>query len=242
MLDKINAIIVDDEQEAIDYLSILLAETCPQVDLLATATSSDDALRKIYQYHPGLVFMDIQIDKKSGFDVVEEMKNQNHVPHVIFVTAYNRYAIEAFKANATDYLLKPVDKNELVRAVNKYAELAGKEFDLQYIQKLVGKEVSKIRFNTRTGYILVNPGEIVYCQADGNYTEINMQDESKKLVTYNLRNLISLLPENTFKRISRFHVINEKFLSEVDKGKRLCLLKNGSQRIALTYSPKIFFD
>lgn len=242
MSDKINAIIVDDEQEAIDYLSILLKENCPQVELLTTSTNSDDALRKIDRHQPELVFMDIEIDHRNGFDVVNEIKTLNRVPHIIFVTAYDRYAVEAFKANATDYLLKPIEKEELIRAVNKYADIAQKQVDLQYIQKLIGKASSRLRFNTRNGYILIDPNEIVYCQADGNYTEIFLQDSSKKLISYNLRSLISQLPENSFKRISRFHAINEKFLREVDRGKHLCLLQNGKETITLSYSPKIFFD
>ncbi|WP_167613970.1 LytR/AlgR family response regulator transcription factor [Maribellus sediminis] len=242
MPDKINAIIVDDEQEAIDYLSILLKENCPHVELLATCTNSDDAVRRIDMYQPDLVFMDIQIDHRNGFDVVKEIKPQNQEPHIIFVTAYDRYAVEAFKANATDYLLKPVEKDELVRAVKKYAGFSKNQVDLEYIQRLIGKAPSKLRFNTRNGYILVNPDEIVYCQADGNYTELFLQDNSKKLISYNLRTLFAQLPGNSFKRISRFHAINEKFLREVDRGKHQCLLQNGAQKVTLSYSPKIFFD
>lgn len=239
MADKIYAMLVDDEQEAIDYLSILLEENCPQVELVATATNSTDALIKIYRFHPELVFMDIKIDDKDGFDIVEEMKSQNHVPHVIFVTAYDHYAIDAFRANATDYLLKPVEIVELCRAVEKYAEIREKYIDFQQFRKLVGTASSKIRFNTRTGYILVNPEDIVYCQSDGNYTELFLNDDTRKLVTYNLRNMALKLPES-FKRISRFHVINEKYLSEVDKSKHQCFLKYGTAVISLNYSSRIF--
>ena len=242
MSDKINAIIVDDEQEAIDYPSILLQENCPDLELLATATTSDDALLKIGRHQPDLIFMDIKIDHRNGFDLVKEIEAESRMPHIIFVTAYDRYAVEAFKANATDYLLKPVEKEELMRAVKKFQSISNNQVDLQYIRKLIGKTSAKLRFNTRNGYVLVDPNEIVYCQADGNYTEIFLQDRSKKLISHNLRTLISQLPEDSFKRISRFHAINEVFLREVDRGKHLCLLQNGEQKVTLSYSPKLFPD
>lgn len=239
---EIQVMIVDDEQEAIDYLSILLQENCPEVKVVSTATQPADALRKIFRYHPDLLFLDIKMEGKDGFEIAAEIQNENHPVHIIFVTAYDRYAIDAFKANALDYLLKPVDSAELQRVVQKFLDLRKNDFDYDQIRELIAGKNSKIRFNTRTGYILIDPIDMVYCQSDGNYSEIVLQDGSKKVVTSNLGQLLNLLPDSGFKRISRFHIIQERYLTEVDRSKHQCMLQFNNQQIALAYSSKIFKD
>ncbi len=240
MNKRISVLIVDDEQEAIDYLSILIKENFPEFEIVGSAMKSKVAVQKIYRFHPDLLFLDIKIDEKDGFDILKDIKNDKHFPHVIFVTAFDHFAIEAFKVNAIDYLLKPVEKEELKRAVIKYLDLTEKESYLENIKNLFSSRNGKIRFNSRTGYILIDPDDIFYCQSDGNYSEIYLVDGSRKIVTYNLRTLITLLTDESFTRISRFHVINENYLSEVDKGKHICMLKSGSTQISLSYSSRIF--
>ena len=240
--DKIPVMLVDDEQEAIDYLSILLREKCPQVEIVATATQAADALSKVYRHHPMLLFLDIKMDGKNGFEIAAEIQKENHSPHIVFVTAYDKYAIDAFKANAMDYLLKPVDPVELERVVIKFRKLNEIDFDVSHFKSLISTGNSRIRFNTRTGYILIDPGEVVYCQSDGNYSEIILQDDTSKTVTFNLGSVHQLLPEPAFKRISRFHIIHEKFLREVDRSKHECVLQYGNHKISLPYSNKVFND
>jgi len=242
METKFTAFLVDDEPEAIDYLSILIKENCPDIEVIATAASAASAIPKIFRSHPDLLFLDIQMDDMNGFELVEVLQKENHLPHVIFVTAYDNYAIDAFKANAMDYLLKPVDRGELKRVVSKFTDIRKKELAVETIQKILRDMPTRIRFNTRTGYILLNPEEIVYCQADGNYCDIFLNDNTQKVVSCNLGTLMDLLPEGIFKRISRFHVINERFLTEVDRGKHLCVLKNEKKEITLSYSSKLFGD
>ena len=242
MQEKIQVMLVDDEQEAIDYLSILLRENCPQTEIVATATQSSEALRKVFRFHPQLLFLDIKMDGKDGFDIASEIQKEHHSPYIIFVTAYDRFAIDAFKANALDYLLKPVDPEELKRVVQKFLELYQKDLDFSQVRKLLSNENSKLRFNTRTGYILIDPNDIVYCQSDGNYSDIILQDGSKKTVTYNLGALLQQLSDEIFTRISRFHIIHEKFLTEVDRSTHSCVLQFGNQKIILPYSSKVFND
>jgi len=242
MEDKIPVMLVDDEQEAIDYLSILLHENCPEVQIVATATNATDALSKVFRHHPVLLFLDIKMDGKDGFEIAAEIQKENHSPHIVFVTAYDKYAIDAFKANAMDYLLKPVDPQELERVVLKFRKMNKNDFDVEQIRSLISTGNSKIRFNTRTGYILIDPRDVVYCQSDGNYTDIILKDDSIKTVTYNLGSVVQWLHEQNFKRISRFHVINEKFLSEVDRSNHECILRYGDHKISLPYSNKVFND
>ncbi len=240
MHKPVSAIIVDDEREAIDYLSILLKENFPEISIIATAVNSSDAEMQVFKKRPDLLFLDIKIDSKNGFDIIEELNNENYFPHVIFVTAYDNFAIEAFKANAIDYLLKPVDPGDLVRAVKKFFEKRQLEQEPQNILGLLNNYNPRIQFNTRTGYILINPFDIVYCKSDGNYSEIYLKDNTKKLVSYNLKNLLEQLPQPPFKRISRFHIINERYLVEVNKGIHSCKLMAADLQVFLNYSPKVF--
>ena len=234
------AIIVDDEQEAIDYLTILMREAFPEIELVDTASNSEEALNSIYRFHPDLVLLDIKIDGRDGFDILKEIQKNNHLPHIIFVTAFNTYAIEAFRVNAIDYLLKPVEKKELQRAVSKFIDQTEHESYVANLKSIFENHTEKVRFNSRTGFILIDPAEILYCQSDGNYSEIYLADNTRKIVSYNLRNLMSIINNSSFHRISRFHLINEKYLVEVDKSKHSCFLINGKETIELTYSPRFF--
>lgn len=233
-------IIVDDEQEAIDYLSILINESFPKLEIIATSNTSESAIQQISRLEPDLVFLDIKIDNKNGFEILKDLGKINYSPHIIFVTAFDHYAIDAFKVNAIDYLLKPVEIEQLQRAVNKYLDLNEKKTYFENIQNLISGSKRKIRFNSRTGFILIDTRDIVYCQSDGNYSEIYLKDGSKKIVSYNLRSLMKELPDDSFTRISRFNVINEKYLEEVDKRKRICILNNGFSNVSLSYSPRIY--
>ncbi|WP_394698686.1 LytR/AlgR family response regulator transcription factor [uncultured Draconibacterium sp.] len=237
--DKIKVMIVDDEQEAIDLLQILLKENFPEILVSATARSSTEAIEKAFRKHPDLIFLDIKIDHKNGFDILDELNEENHDPHIIFITAYNQYAIDAFKANAIDYLLKPIEPKELINAVNKYLSHSEKELHLKNVLGLINKNKSKIRFNITNGYILIHPEEIVYCQSDGNYSEIYLNDNSKKVVCYNLKNLLKKLPQPTFNRISRYNIINKDYLTEVNRKKQICKLNTNQKEIQLTYSSKM---
>lgn len=237
MNDEIKAVIVDDEQEAIDYLSVLLQENFPEINIVATANSSGDALEKIFRKNPDLLFLDIKIDNKTGFDILLEIEKENHFPYIVFVTAYNIFAVDAFKANALDYLLKPVDAEDLRNAVSKFFTQKQKDLQFENLQNLLVQQNKKIRFNTRTGFVLINPDQIVFCEADGNYSEIQLINQSKVVVCLNLKNLMKELPAKHFKRISRSHIINEEFLSEVDRSQQKCILSVNGSNFQLSYSP-----
>lgn len=241
MDNEIKVMIVDDEQEAIDLLVILLSENFSNIKVVATARKSDEAINLVCRKHPDIIFLDIEIDTQNGFDVVEKLKQENHLPHIIFVTAYNKYAVDAFKTNALDYLLKPLDTKDLIRAIDKFAEQREKELQHQDIKNHINNYQPKIKFNTQNGYILVNPEEVVYCESDGNYSHLYLKDQSKKTVCYNLRNLFKQLPHPQFKRISRYYLVNENFLSEVNRGKQECILSVNEKEIILNFSSKMFY-
>ena len=234
-------LIVDDELQAINNLVLLLEESFPELEICATAQTSEKAIQLAYRKHPDLIFLDIKIDKRNGFDIVKELEKEEHFPYIVFVTAHDQFAVNAFKFNAFDYLLKPVDKQDLERVINKFITQKEKDVSQKNVFQLLSKFQPKIRFNTRQGYILISPDDIVYCESDGNYTNLHLNDRTKKIVCYNLKNLLKLLPDTLFRRISRYNIINENYLIEVDRGKKVCILSIDGGVKMLNYSSKMFF-
>lgn len=239
MESEINVMIVDDEQEAVDLLAILLKESFSNISIVATANSSDDAIKKAYRKHPDLIFLDIEIDKKNGFDIIEKLKQENHLPHIIFVTAYNKYAHDAFKTNAIDYLLKPIDAEDLKAAIQKFEHTKSTENQIAQIRDVLNQFPQKIRFNTRTGFILLNTSEIIYCKADRNYTKIFIAIDQFQLVSMNLASVEKKLPGFMFWRISRSLVVNSGFVSQIERKQKVCTLIFSQQKIELPASAEM---
>lgn len=223
-MKPISAIIIDDEPDAINLLEDLLKDF-DEIKITATADNVNTAFEVIKDQTPDLVFLDIQMPEQNGFELIKKLKTENLNHAIIFVTAYDQYAIQAVKHAAFDYLLKPVDRDELKEAIGRFRKV--KQDDLrERLNCLLDKleRPQKIRFNVRTGYILIDPEEIVYCQADGNYTDIFLTTREKEIVTYNLSNVWKMFPEKNFFRISRFNIINLKFLTRVDRKSKTCEL------------------
>lgn len=162
----------------------------------------------------------------NGFDVLQAIGQTDIRPSVIFVTAFDRYAIQAIKSSAFDYILKPIDETELTLAVERFiAANALKEQKSNY-EKLIGQmSKKKIRFNTTGGFILINTEDVVYIQADWNYSEIHFSKEKCEVVSMNLGSVEEMLPQGSFARINRSIIINLAWLEKVHRGKRICVLR-----------------
>jgi len=225
--------IIDDEPEALDYLFTMVTEHCPMLKIVATATDSAFTRNKYFYHLPDLLFMDIEVDEKNGFEIYKELYREKLNPRIIFVTAYNQYAIQAFKANALDYLLKPVDAEELVVAVKKFTETKEKENLKEKINVLIQDLNIKIKFHTREGFIFFYTDEILYCEADANYTKIFTALDKFTLVSHNLGQVEKLLPPGYFWRSSRSHLVNLKYLAQVDRLKKACIMNTGSDLIKI---------
>ncbi|MFC0878324.1 LytR/AlgR family response regulator transcription factor [Saccharicrinis sp. FJH2] len=232
--------IIDDEPEAIVYLSMILKEEFPQINIISTSNSFEDATNKVGKLKPNVIFLDIQLNENNGFDVIKYLSLNNISTYIIFVTAFENYAIEAFKTNALAYLVKPVEAEDLRIAVNKFMSQKEKDTIKTDLLHILNHFHPKIRFNTRTGFILVPPDEIVYCESDGNYSTLYLTDNSKKVVCLNLNTLLQQINHPKFKRISRYFIINLDFLTELDRRKKACSLANNGHIISLKYSPKFF--
>jgi two-component system LytT family response regulator len=235
---NIRALIVDDEKGARDILEHLLIRI-PDVEVIGKASSADEALDMVINCLPDLVFLDVQMPEKNGFQLVDYMQKYMLSTHVVFVTAHAEFAINAMKVSAFDYLLKPVLMSELQETVLRFKATKRQESSLAIHVPLTGKPARpcKIKFNTRTGYILVSPEEIMYCEADVNYTTIFFGKESREVITVNLGRVEETLADHSFYRISRSLLINQLYLSKADRQKKQCLLVKEGEHVVLEISP-----
>lgn len=218
----IKTIIVDDEQHCIDWLKDMLARQ-PDVDVITACRSVDEAEKLLKHLTPDVVFLDVQIHDKTGFDLLRRLEQVDF--EVIFTTAYEKYAVQAFKFSAVDYLLKPIDEDELKLALEKVSEkLKTKDFSEKMDVLLSNVQHSgrhkKITIPTQDGYLFQDISEIVRCQSEGNYTHIFINGAKQPvLVSKTLKTFEDLLTEHGFFRIHNTHLINMGFISKYTKGK-----------------------
>ncbi|WP_372754394.1 LytR/AlgR family response regulator transcription factor [Mariniflexile sp.] len=217
----IKAIIIDDEQHCINAIK-LLAKSVNNLEIINAYTSVDEAVEAIEWHQPDLVFLDVQIHDKTGFDFLKMMKSITF--EVIFTTAHEEFAVQAFKFSAIDYLLKPIEEEDFMLAIAKSQEkLAIKDFSkkvntlLNNISKQDGSK--KITIPTADGLEFLEVSNIIRCEADINYTTIFTTDRKKILVSKTLKSFESLLSNCNFFRIHNSHLINLDFVKKYTKGK-----------------------
>jgi DNA-binding LytR/AlgR family response regulator len=232
-MEKYKAILVDDEQESINYMSWLVNDNLSEIDIIATSTNSRAAISNILTLKPDLIFLDIEIDERNGFDIIKEISNCRPMPYIIFVTAYRQFAIDAFKANALDYLLKPVDNEELVRVFHKFISTFSSHRS-QAINQLIS-HFEKIKINTNEGCYFMKPEEILYAKACGNYTSLFTTSDEEKVMSQNLGKVHEEILGPHFTRISRSTIINPDYLREINRKNKTCKLKTDKQDYRLKY-------
>lgn len=232
------AILIDDEISNLENLRTLLEKHCPQVNIAATAQTVSDAVNVVENYTPDLVFLDIQMGEQTGFDVLSSLPNRNF--EVIFVTAYNQYGIQAVKFAALDYLLKPVDIDELQTAVSKVAKkLAGRtqssqlDFLLQQL-KTPQPAVSKIALPMQSEIRYIALSEIIRCEADNTYTFFFLANNEKLLVSKSLKEYADLLKPNGFIRTHQSHLVNPTFVKSWLKEDGGILLLTSGEKIPVS--------
>ena len=218
-----NVIIVDDEQDSRDILSNYLSKYCPQVTIKATANSVKTGLEAIALHSPEIVFLDIEMPYGNGFDLLDQAGDFSF--ETIFVTAYDNYAIQALNQSAAYYLLKPIDIDELIAAVQKIEAEKSKEDYTQHAKILLENlqnnkdQKRKIMLPTIEGFELLTISEIIYCKAQDNFTEFHLQDGKKLLICKTLKYFEEILTNYHFLRIHRSHMINLNEVVKYTKGK-----------------------
>lgn len=216
-------IIVDDERLVAKNLELLLNRYCPEVIIEGTAHSAKEAEMLIRDKRPDVVFLDVEMPNGNGFDLLKKFEQINF--GVIFVTAFDHYAIKAIKYSAIDYLLKPIDINELVAAVTKaQAQLKSKSVNQGLnllLQNLAqpATRLQKLTLPTMDGMIFVNLEEILYCKSDGNYTSFYLINGQNPMATRQIGTYEDLLPEPLFCRIHRQYIVNVNKVSKYIKGR-----------------------
>lgn len=219
----ISAILVDDEQHCIDHLERLLSRQPHRVKLSGTFQTVDDGIKGILEHKPDLIFLDVQIGKETGFDLLNQIPEKNF--NVIFTTAYDKFAVQAIKFSALDYLLKPVDQEELNVALHKFENSnTARALDAQISNLLLNiksanQPLQRICVPVLNGLVFLNVGDIIRLKSDSNYTEFFMKDGKKIIVSKTLKEFDELLTGNNFFRIHQSHLINMAYIKQYTKGK-----------------------
>ncbi|HVS92927.1 MAG TPA: LytTR family DNA-binding domain-containing protein [Mucilaginibacter sp.] len=220
----IRSIIVDDEEHCISRLQGLLDTYCKHtVQVAGTFNTVEKALAGIAEIKPDLLFLDVQLHEKTGFDLLGQLPNINF--EVIFTTAYDNYAIKAFKFSAIDYLLKPIDPDDLLQAMNKlqkamqHNELSDKFSALLGNLRSNSLAARKITVPTSKGLVFLPVDEIIRCEASVNYTTIYLKDKQSLMVAKTLKDFEELLADHHFFRIHNSHLINLNCIKSYHRGK-----------------------
>ena len=226
----IKALIVDDEEIARQTLSALIDKNCKDIQIIGFAEDVEEAEKLIIQAKPEIVFLDIEMPGKNGFELLELFQNPTF--EVIFTTAYQEYALKAFRYAAIDYLQKPIDFRLLIQAIGRYKQKAENHFQKERYELLLknihfnSKEVIKIAIPTSDGYTFTQLSDIVFCKASKVYSEINLLNGDTIYASKSLKDLEELFPNNIFFRCHKSYLLNLNHCIEYKKTEEMILMLN----------------
>jgi len=232
---SINAVLIDDEKNNLDNLQELLSTYCPKISMAGTALNAEDGKTIILQHQPDIVFLDIQMPDKNGFDLLKELNNYDF--EVIFVTAHDQYAIQALRFAAVDYLLKPININELQSAVDRAIKKCKLKVQNRQLENLIhllttqqSKEEQRIALTTLKETRFIKTSEIVRCESSNNYSTFFLQEGESLLVCKPIYEYEEILKDYGFIRCHQSHLVNKRFIKSWKKeyGDFL-LLSNGNE-------------
>jgi two-component system, LytTR family, response regulator len=226
-MNLIRTVIIDDEPDSVNLLKLQLEQHCPMVEIVGAYTSPVKALRDIETLEPDLLFLDIEMPVVNGFEILERIIQSNF--SVVFVTAYNQFALKAFRFNALDFLVKPVDTKELIEAVSK-AERRIKPTSLQLsmLQKqLRGEPATKIAIPSQHGVTFIDLNEIIFSEASNNYSKIVLTDGRNFLISKTLKDVQEVLEEGHFLRVHRQYIINLNHVKLFNRNEGILTMTNG---------------
>ncbi|HSU27856.1 MAG TPA: LytTR family DNA-binding domain-containing protein [Chitinophagaceae bacterium] len=237
----LKAIIIDDEPYCCEILAAMLESDCPGVEVVSIYNNGNDALKGIKQHSPDLVFLDVEMPKMNGFEMLEQLPAINF--HLIFTTSYDQYALKAIRFSAIDYLLKPIDREELKKAVQKVKERLQVPLPLQLeilMQKIRQPSIpiSKIALPTMEGLQMIPVDSIISCESDDNYTTLTVKNNKKLLVTRSLKEMEDILEQYPFIRVHRFYIINLNEIEKYIKGEGGYLLMSDGTSIDVARNKK----
>lgn len=219
----LRAILIDDEKNALEVLKIQLQQYCTGIEVIDCCAAAEEGIAAIVAQRPDVVFLDIEMPYKNGFDVLKETAAINY--EVIFTTAYDQFAIKAFKHSAIDYLLKPIDIRELQEAVDRLLRRKSNNGKLeeklnillQQVQTPVEKK-ERIGLPVKDGVQLFDLAEIIRCESESNYTHIFLTNNRKILVAKTLKDVEEVIGSPSFIRVHQSHLVNSRHIVKVWKG------------------------
>jgi len=224
----IKALIIDDEALSADMLNYLIEKNVPAISQVKRTTSAMEGLSMIESFKPEILFLDIQMPFLSGFELLAKLPN--HPFSVIFTTAYNKYAIKAIRFSALDYLLKPIDAEELVQAIDRYLQQKNERKQSQdlysnfmnNLQVSEGKQY-RLALHTHHGLKLVTPQEIIRCEASNNYTIFYLTNNTSITTSKTIKEYEEILAEYNFVRVHKSHLVNLSFVEQLTNKHQLLL-------------------
>lgn len=223
-MKNVTCVIADDELFSRENIKMMLEEVGAAITILGEAKNGREAIQLINEQQPELVFLDVEMPLGDGFDVLQQVNNRNF--ELIFVTAYEHFALKAIKESAVDYIVKPIDKTEFskafgraIKAIQKKVTHTNYEYLLENVKTGVPSPVSKVALLVGSVYELVPVELIIRCKSDSNYTEFYLTDKRKLVVSKGLKFYDELLSESGFVRVHQSHLINLHFIQQVEKGK-----------------------
>lgn len=212
---KLKTVLIDDEKDSLEFIARIITDYCHELNIAGFASSALEGIKLIQKVQPDLVLLDVQMPSGNGFDILEALPER--VFDVIFITAYDKFAIRAIKINAIDYILKPVSPSELIGAVKKVMEKRNLGTNLKgnftvFKDNLEAEIPQKLAISTSFGLEYLTIKDIIRIEADGRYSEIHLTDGNKLVVAKNLIEFQELLEGNDFFRIHNSHIINLRYL------------------------------
>ncbi|MEM7367693.1 MAG: LytTR family DNA-binding domain-containing protein [Bacteroidota bacterium] len=238
----IKALIVDDEHSARSGLKKMIERDFPEVKICGLAASVDEAIPLVKSHHPELIFLDIVMPQKYGFELIDAFPEMPF--EVVFTTAYDKYAIQAFRMSALDYLLKPIHPNDLRKTMNKVKEtksLKESRERLRTFRKNWHNDDPQLVLPSSDGFVFAKISEIIYCKADGNYTFFAFVNQKGQIVAKTLKEFEEMLAGLQFMRIHRSYIINLRHISRYYRDNRIEMV-NGDELTLSSSRKKAFFD
>jgi two-component system, LytTR family, response regulator len=239
------AIIVDDELGARESLSKMLEKNCKNIQVVAKADNMMNAFIEITNHQPDLVFLDIEMPNGNAFDLLERFKEINF--NIIFVTAYDHYAIKAIKFSAIDYILKPVDPEELVKAVSRFeSQMETKNSLNKKFKNLLSNvkpenKLKKVGIPDGDGLVFINLSDIIRCDSDGNYTYFLLTSGKRIIASRTLGEYEQMFADDNFFRVHRSHLINLEHVKKYIKGEGGYVVMSDNSQVEVSRRNKIEF-
>lgn len=237
----ITAILIDDEQDAIESLAWEIKAFCKEIKVLDSFTNPEEAISAINYLKPDCIFLDIEMPKIDGFQLLSHLSYRDF--DLVITTAYDNYALTAFKEDAIDYLLKPIDTDDLVKVVKKITKnKVNKQlgFSLQDLLPSVEKKTKKIAIPLTGKIVFVNINEVCYCKSDGNYTTIFLKNGEKHLYSKKIKDVFEIFNSDEIIRVHQSYLVNINYIKEYVKSDGYYLILEGNKTIPVSRPNRSF--